>query len=192
MTALRNYPKEFVERTTQLLEKIEPKAKEEGLEITLLLNCLLGMVVTALENVDRCKKGVFNKKLHSEELKPLIPKKIVSIKKSELIDKYADRVSKLELLKSYQKVEFGIPEFRIKTQPKKEIYDKDLRWLLTKIRNGVAHQNIMPINQGDNWEGIRIWNKDNNGLKNFAIEFKISELREFTKYVVNLYLENMN
>ncbi len=43
-----DYRKEFIERTLDLLKKLEPKAKEEKLEFTFLLNCLLGLIVAVL------------------------------------------------------------------------------------------------------------------------------------------------
>ena len=65
---IKNYPKEFVERTIRLLEELEPKAKEIELEVSFLLNCLLGMVVSVLENLNKLDKGQYDKSLFSIKL----------------------------------------------------------------------------------------------------------------------------
>ena len=36
--------------------------------------------------------------------------------------------------------------------------DKTLKILIEKIRNGLAHSNLVPVNQNGTWTGILIWN----------------------------------
>jgi len=47
----------------------------------------------------------------------------------------------------------------------------------------------MPINQDRRWKGIRIWNHDKYGIKDFEVEFKISELKKFALFLANQYVE---
>jgi len=188
---LKNYPKEFVERTSIMLEKLEPSAKENGLEVTFFLNCLLGMVVSTLENIDNCDKKLFNQKLNDENIRELIPNKIKAIRDSELTEVYKKKINQFGFLKNMNESEIEIKNLSIKFINKEELMNHNLEWLLRKIRNGIAHQNIMPINDSKKWKGIRIWNYNNKGVQNFAIEFRINELKLFSKFIVQLYLKSL-
>jgi hypothetical protein len=193
---IKNYPKEFVERTIRLLEELEPKAKEIELEVSFLLNCLLGMVVSVLENLNKLDKGQYDKslfsiKLNSEELKEIIPTKIKCIKNDEIIREFRDKFNQNEFLKNIEKNEIIIDSTKIEFLDTDTLLNYDLKWLLNKIRNGIAHQNIMPTSENKKWQGIRIWNYNQSGLKDFAIEFNVNELRKFSLMVANKYLESL-
>jgi hypothetical protein len=60
-------------------------------------------------------------------------------------------------------------------------------WIVTKIRNGLAHQNILPVNQYGYCVGLKIWNEPIEGFRDFQIEFTTEELREFVTMVSGYY-----
>lgn len=62
---------------------------------------------------------------------------------------------------------------------------------LKKIRNGVAHQNISPNNQGKKWKGLRLWNHNEYGIKDFEVEFYIGELKVFAIFIAQKYLDEL-
>lgn len=196
MTRIKDYPKDFVERTIILLNKLEPKAKELDLEVTFLLNCLLGMVVTVLENLNKLDKTEYNKslfsiKLNNEKIKDKIPDKIKAIRGNEIINSYKEQFNAIGFLKNEGETEIEIGKSIVKFMTASEIRNQDFKWLLNKIRNGIAHQNIMPTSESENWNGIRIWNYNSNGLKDFAIQFDVDELKDFSLEVANRYLESL-
>lgn len=53
MGAVNNYSTEFPRRTLKLLESFQAKKIDYNLNVTFLMNCLLGMIVTAVENSER-------------------------------------------------------------------------------------------------------------------------------------------
>ncbi len=89
-----------------------------------------------------------------------------------------------------------IPSFTIKLfEPIKKMkrgritsYPKTIGVLLRKIRNGLAHQNIEPINENNKFVGIKIFNKYFDKL-DLDIEFTREELYNFAIYISNKYLE---
>ncbi len=196
MTAIKNYPKEFVARTVLLFDKVEKCAEKEGLEVTFLLNCLLGMLVSVLENIDKLDKSNFDKslfaiKLNSKELEGIIPESIKAIKDTDILKSYKEQINSHGFLKEITAENITIESSTINFIPKQTLLNNDLIWLLRKIRNGIAHQNIMPTSESNNWKGIRLWNHNPQGIKNFAIEFNISQLRKFSKEIAERYLKSI-
>lgn len=53
MGAVNNYSTEFPRRTLKLLESFQAKKIDYNLNVTFLMNCLLGLIVTAVENSER-------------------------------------------------------------------------------------------------------------------------------------------
>lgn len=53
MGAVYNYSTEFPIRTLKLLKSFQSKKIDYNLNITFLMNCLLGLIVTAVENSER-------------------------------------------------------------------------------------------------------------------------------------------
>ena len=66
-----------------------------------------------------------------------------------------------------------------------------LKEFIRNIRNGIAHQNLMATGVSDHWEGVRIWNFNINGIKDFEVEFKVSQLKKFAIFIGTKYLENL-
>jgi len=53
MGAVNNYSTEFPKRTLKLLKSFQDKKIDYKLNVTFLMNCLLGLIVTAVENSER-------------------------------------------------------------------------------------------------------------------------------------------
>ena len=56
MSAIENYKIEFIKRTKEILEGNFQILEEKDREVTFLLNCLLGLIVTISENEKRYKQ----------------------------------------------------------------------------------------------------------------------------------------
>lgn len=70
----------------------------------------------------------------------------------------------------------------------KEIYfPSTLEIFLKKLRNGLAHQNINPINFEGNLIGVKILNKHINEV-DLEVNFTESQLKEFSLFISDLYL----
>jgi hypothetical protein len=71
-------------------------------------------------------------------------------------------------------------------------YPKNLKVLLQKIRNGLAHQHIEPINDSGILKSIKIRNyfeyKGGNRIMDLEIQFTEQELRSFSLYIADAYL----
>ena len=76
---IHNYPKEFVERTLNLLDQFYDEARSKELEVTFLLNCLLGLIIATYEQLDLCQGDFFKKRLAEGEISDFIPNKIAKI-----------------------------------------------------------------------------------------------------------------
>ena len=81
MSAPVNYKIEFVKRTKEILEENFQFFQEKDREVTFLLNCLLGLIVTISENEKR-KNNVFRGAIDPDFLN-LIPEKIGFIEKNK-------------------------------------------------------------------------------------------------------------
>lgn len=87
---IKNYNKEFTERTKKLLDEYYDKIEQEkGYEFTFLMNCLLGLVVVIKENYDDSDEKFqkfLDKKLNEiEELKYIFPKEKKNLSLSEFL-----------------------------------------------------------------------------------------------------------
>ncbi|KQC00951.1 hypothetical protein AQF98_09780 [Pedobacter sp. Hv1] len=63
------------------------------------------------------------------------------------------------------------------------------------FRNSIAHQNITPVAEGDEWQGIIIKNYRNktdtaNGFFNFEAFLNQKEVRLFATLIADEYLKN--
>jgi hypothetical protein len=183
---LRNYPLEFVERTIDLIEKLSASAKQEGLDATFLLNCTLGLIVATSENLESCGGDYFKKRIAELDQNNSFPQKIAYINFSSDFKSFRNEINKKSLVTQLNN------SFEISTTININKYEQarnlTLKEFLKKIRNGVAHQNIMPINLDQQWKGVRIWNKNREGIKDFEVEFKLSELKSFSIFLAQQYV----
>jgi hypothetical protein len=70
-----------------------------------------------------------------------------------------------------------------------EYYPKTFRILLKKIRNGIAHQNIAPVNRNEFFTGVMIRNYFSGRRDmDLEIEFNRNELEKFALFVAQKYL----
>ncbi len=66
-------------------------------------------------------------------------------------------------------------------------FPKTLEIFLRKLRNGLAHQNIVPINSEGNFTSIKIFNIYGNEI-DFDVIFTEIQLKDFALFISNLYL----
>ena len=69
--------------------------------------------------------------------------------------------------------------------------NNDLKNLLTRIRNGIAHQRIESISEDNKWKGVIIQDSHNGNIV-LNLELKTSELRKFAFYIADEYLKELN
>jgi hypothetical protein len=173
MGAIENYRIDFVKRTNEILKENFRNFKEEkDREVTFLLNCLLGLIVAISEN-EKIEKKVFNDNIDDDFL-AMIPNKIGFVER----DRVDDDLTNVNLVK-----------LNIKVGHKEDLKGKNKLWLINKIRNGIAHQNIEGINENKRWIGVRLWNNTNDSKKDFEIIFTIEELKNLAIALSDKYLE---
>jgi hypothetical protein len=68
-----------------------------------------------------------------------------------------------------------------------EYFPKTLKVFLKKVRNGLAHQNIKPINMNGFFTGIEIKNYHRN-IVDLEVEFSRQELEQFALFIAGEYL----
>jgi hypothetical protein len=190
MSSIKYYKIEFVERTLKLLERtFEDIKKEQGLEVTFLMNCLLGLIVTVAENEQ--SKNLFNGYIN-DNFADKIPKTVWHLYKDgnrnsrEKNDSEAlqgkDNTEPYLINKSY---DYGIK--------RKDDLKRDTKYtkqhFLTKLRNAIAHQHVIAKDNEGKWVGVRMWNENEGGLIDFEIEFTIAELKDFAIYIADIYIK---
>lgn len=171
MSEIKNYKVDFIKRTNEILTTEYKSLQEKDREVTFLLNCLLGLIITISENEQK-KLRVFKGKIDNEFLS-LIPDKVGFIQRNKL-DKNIDLT------------ETSIVSENV--SHKGELIEQDKLWFINKIRNGIAHQHIEGVNEDQKWIGVRLWNT-NNSFKDFEIIFSIDELKTFAISLSEKYLE---
>lgn len=170
MSAIKNYKIDFVSRTKELLNDNFADFKTKDKEVTFLLNCLLGLIVNVSEN-EKKSKLTFKGKIDADFISQLPDKVGFIIKKQHSEDLTDERVKKIE----------------IKIGHKSDLKSQDKFWFINKLRNGIAHQNIEGINEGDKWVGVRIWNTYNEE-RDFEIIFTIDQLKNLAIKIADDYL----
>jgi hypothetical protein len=175
MGAIKNYKIDFIKRTKEILEENFQNFEEKDREVTFLLNCLLGLIVTISEN-EKTEKKVFKDNIDNDFL-TMIPNKIGYVKR----DRVDDDLTNVDLT-----------ELSVKVGHKKNLKGKNKLWLINKIRNGIAHQNIEGINENDRWIGVRLWNNTSASKKDFEIIFTIEELKNLAIALSDKYLDEEN
>jgi HEPN pEK499 p136 len=59
-----------------------------------------------------------------------------------------------------------------------------LKHLPRILRNCIAHFNILPLNREGRFDGIRIWNTNDEGLITFVADLRFDDLRPFAKHIL--------
>jgi len=176
MTAIKDYKIDFIKRTKEMLEENYESFKEKDKEVTFLLNCLLGLIVSISENE---KKGneVFKGNIDDDFL-ILLPDKIRFVEDKQMTNDLTN-------------INLNELNVKIKISHKNALKGKSKLWLINKIRNGIAHQNINGINEDGRWVGVRLQNS-NNSKKDFEIIFTIAELKKLAIALADMYLMKIN
>lgn len=165
----------FIERTLTNI-----KAANSPNKFTHLLNSLIGLIFIPHEfNRD-------NKRKYSMEF---LNKKISQFPTlAKMFTGEAD-------LKNEQGVHFRQTKFFLKnTSGKRQSTDTTAIGELVRLfRNGIAHQNIIPVAEGNYWKGVIVRNyqnprKESEGDFNFETFLNQRELREFSTFVAIEYL----
>ena len=71
-------------------------------------------------------------------------------------------------------------------------YNEDLKNLLNRIRNGIAHQRIETISENGIWRGVIIEDFDRQGNLGLHLELTTAELRRFALFIADNYLNEVN
>ena len=172
MSAITKYEIEFVERTKDLLNNNFSDFQNKDKEVTFLLNCLLGLIITVSENEKRSNL-TFKGKIDDTFLSN-IPDKVGFIKKTRNNIELTDNQS---------------TEIKTNVGHKTDLKDCTKLWFVNKLRNGIAHQNIEGINDNGKWIGLKLWNT-NNDLKDFEIIFTIEELKNLALSIADEYIKS--
>lgn len=172
MTANKNYKLDFVERTIEILTEFYPRFEENDREVTFLLNCLLGLIITTTENEKRDREA-FRGNI-DESFLANIPAKIGFIENTRTHRDLTD---------------IDLTELSVSVHHKNGLLGKDKMWFLMKLRNCIAHQNIDAVNKDGKWIGIRLWNI-NYSKKDFEVVFSINEIKNFALNLATEYKYN--
>jgi hypothetical protein len=119
----------------------------------------------------------------------ILPNEMIRRLHSPMWDTPVDQIDELTYLR-IQKFE----PIRSKKNGTTSYYPKTLRTLLNKIRNGLAHQNIEPVNSGRSFVGVKIKNyytdRSNSRELDLVIEMKRVELEKFGLFIAEKYLRD--
>jgi hypothetical protein len=184
MSSIKYYKIEFVERTLKLVEAMfENIKKEQDLEVTFLMNCLVGLIVTVAEN--KQSEHFFSGNIDAGFVEK-IPKTVWYLHKGKNSD--CGNLQEADSTKPFFISE--ISDFAVKS---KGDLITDVKYtknqFLKKLRNAIAHQNVKSRNEDGKWVGVRMWNETKSNLVDFEIEFTIAELKNFAIYIANIYIE---
>ena len=177
MGKITYYPIEFIERTKEILQKDFHYFEEKNKEVTFLMNCLLGLIVTVSEEENR-KLEVFKGKIDDDFL-DLVPKKIGFVEGTQMDD-------------NFDLTDNSVTELNLPVGHWDDLKKKDKFWFLNKIRTAIAHQNIKGVNENEKWVGVSLYNETNSKLKDFQITFTIENLRKFANEISEKYLSEKN
>jgi len=135
-------------------------------EFTNLLNCTLGLIILPYE------KGMRGKH----------PQSVWNTNLNDVPNRPSFQIHRFEPL---QKGRNGEPKYCKKT----------LKVLLQKIRNGLAHQNVWPINQNGEFCDVIIKNYFDDEHKDrddpdLHVQFSKNELKDFALFIANAYLKS--
>jgi len=173
MVSVEYYTIEFIQRTKDILKEDFHHFETKDREVTFLMNCLLGLIVTVSEEENR-KLKVFKGDIDDDFLN-LVPKKIGFVEKIQV-----------------DLTDMSLTELNAPVGHWDDLKRKDKFWFLNKIRNAIAHQNIKGVNENGEWMGVSLYNETNSKTKDFEITFTIEELRTFANKISEKYLSEMN
>lgn len=197
---LKDYPLEFVERTQRMNHELREHAKSQNLEVTFLLNSLLGTIVAINENMDKIdsilsatRNNPFKRPIfHDENLIAIIPKEIEFISAKEIkrqikreFQFHRDNPQESFSLQSPLRLNLEFEKWN-----RKKVIDKmSINKFLNLLRNSIAHQNLVPINKNKLWDSVYLYNTDSYNFINFKVIMKISEIESLSNYFISMYIK---
>jgi hypothetical protein len=150
---------QFIERTKKIIENYEGTYN-----ITLLLNCLLGLIV--------------------------LPSEFYKRKSRNFLDIEIDKIQEIQDLT--ENILFN-PTKRKRNNTWVED-KKSLKNLIKKVRNGVSHQQIECVDENGRWDRviIRDFNTYNNDNLELEVSWTPNQLKMFALFVADSYLYEIN
>lgn len=142
------YEIEFITRTKKIVN--DYNKRKRGYKLTLLLNCLVGLIILPSERTIIEKPPLWNKDTNQ------------------------------------------IPLFTKIDHAWKDGKNHTLGEFVKKLRNGIAHQNVDPINRNNQFVGVRIWNINPQGNIDFEVKLDRHSLHAFANLVSDQYLHNIS
>jgi hypothetical protein len=135
-------------------------------EVTNLINCTLGLIILPYEK---------------------------DIRDRQLPHPWNTNLNEVPNLPNCQIHRFE-PIRRIERDGTRKYYEKTLQVFLKKIRNGLAHQNIEPVNENRHFLGVVIKNYfDDSARKkgdpDLHVQFSAKELEQFALFIADEYLK---
>jgi len=88
-------------------------------------------------------------------------------------------------LTKIREIDFVLNSPRFLFDPRR--HNNDLKNLMNRIRNGIAHQNIQVIGKNHEWATIIIEDKDKSGQVGLHLELTIEELKKLAIYIADEY-----
>ncbi|WP_046869225.1 HEPN family nuclease [Microvirga massiliensis] len=147
-------------RNIEIIEEVEKRSPDrvspEGFADTQLLISLLGVLVFPHE------------------------------KASEFLGHLTSRYPKIEDIVTVQFFRLKGRRFHRSDPDWDESYVRNfpVRELPHYLRNGIAHFNVLPIANGKLFGGVRVWNRNPEGLITFVGDVAFERFRPFAKYVL--------
>lgn len=159
---IKKFDIDFVRRTKKILMTYKGRYK-----LSNLINCTLGLMVLPYENIR--------------------DNQIILQNPNTFWDIDINRIPSLP------KIDIRIfsPIQRINKGGVITYYPNTLKVLLQKIRNGLAHQHIEPVNKNGKFVGIIISNYFDSAHQDLEIQFSRNQLEKFALFIANEYLKQV-
>jgi hypothetical protein len=169
---IKAFDRTFVERTKEILKSYTGER-----DFTLLINTMIGLLILPNEHYEKNKKPFFN---------CLLNKKITDCDRIKSI--FTERIIKIEDENGREK-DIQKCIFKKNSGDTKKASELPLYELLKKMRNAFAHFNVVPIKDGNRWDGIIIKNVNKNKITTMELYISQEELYIFVDYVIGKYLD---
>ena len=120
----------------------------------------------------------------------ILPNEIIRERPRPIWDTDISQIRELSTIKP----QMFTPIQRIRRNGVIDYYPTSLKVLLKKIRDGLAHQHIEPVNNNGKFTGIVIRNYFPPGRnhQDLEIEFSRRELENFAFFIADMYIDTMN
>ena len=175
MSEMQGFGKLFVNRSVKMLDANWVKLKEQDVEVTTLVSCVLCLLCLIESGLEH-KAG--RTRLEENSLKAFF---------SDTPLFYKFRPDDLDENTIITNQSLLIKEEVICDDSQNNKFES----LVKKIRNSFAHGNVLPINDSGKWVGIRAWNRKQNDTIDFIFEIETEKLLDFYKKLALLYRDSV-